>query len=150
VCADIRKALTDLVPSDIRIIAEPGRFLASTAFTLACKVIGKRRSGSLGAKEHSSDGMLYLGGGVYGDFMNVVMEKLNAQGYLIKQPGATSTQHGAEPHRYSMWGPTCDSLDKISDDCEFREDVELDDWVCFPSRGGHNQAKSSNSKILLD
>nr|POE87720.1 ornithine decarboxylase [Quercus suber]POF00903.1 ornithine decarboxylase [Quercus suber] len=137
--ADIAQVLRDSLSQErirgLRIIAEPGRFFSESAFTLACKVVG-RRTPSLGdANGKTPLTMLYLSDGVFGNFMNVLIEGLKPKASLHKSRRSKSTT--ADIHEYSLWGPTCDSTDKLSDSCTFDEEVEIDDWLLFPNMGGN-------------
>lgn len=51
-------------------IAEPGRYVVTTAFTLATQVISKRRtqSAAAAADQEPSSCMYYINDGVYGSF----------------------------------------------------------------------------------
>jgi len=43
IAACLRSSLDRLFPANVRVIAEPGRYLATACFTLAVNVIGRRR-----------------------------------------------------------------------------------------------------------
>ena len=125
------------LPSGLRIIAEPGRFFVATAYTLACQVVGVRHNQFPHIAKSQHD-RLYLSDGVFGNFMNVLVEKLDPEAHLIKCPTRTRTCNGSHSsHTYSLWGPTCDSTDKITEACTFPEEVEVDDWICFPEMGAY-------------
>ena len=65
-------ALDKYFPPHIRIIAEPGRYYNSSAFTLACNVIARRtvEDRDTGTKSY----MLYLNDGVYGNFSSIMFD----------------------------------------------------------------------------
>ncbi|KAL8975842.1 MAG: hypothetical protein Q9177_006974, partial [Variospora cf. flavescens] len=69
----LRESLKLEFSSDVCVIAEPGRFFARSAYTLACKVIARRENTTEGSSQASD--MLYQNDGVYGNFMNVLIEK---------------------------------------------------------------------------
>ena len=52
---------------NLQSVAEPGRFLACSAFTLTCQVIGKRGE--------STPPRLYLNDGIFGNFINAFFEQ---------------------------------------------------------------------------
>ncbi|USW59366.1 Putative ornithine/DAP/Arg decarboxylase, alanine racemase/group IV decarboxylase [Septoria linicola] len=125
------------LPGGVRIVGEPGRFLAATAYTLACQVVGVRRGGAVQGEKEELD-RVYLSDGVFGNFMNCLVEKLDPVAYLIKSPERRHEDPGASgPYEYSLWGPTCDSTDKITDRCSLPEEVRTDDWICFPEMGAY-------------
>ena len=65
-------ALDKYFPRHIRIIAEPGRYYTSSAFTLACNVIARRtvEDRETGVKSY----MLYMNDGVYGNFSSIMFD----------------------------------------------------------------------------
>lgn len=48
----VREQLDALFPSDIRVIAEPGRFYVSTAFTTCTRIMGKRSTMTAQKQKH--------------------------------------------------------------------------------------------------
>jgi ornithine decarboxylase len=130
--------------SDIAIIAEPGRYFARSAYTLVSQVIGRRRQIGCAAAEGVPD-MLYQNDGVYGNFMNVIMEKERMVPRLYKPKSnslassATKQGHGEGSegkYQYSIWGPTCDSIDCITRGVTFDSEVQVGDWLVYCDMGG--------------
>jgi len=75
--AVLSTALDEHFPPHIRIIAEPGRYYTSAAFTLACNVIARRtvEDKSLGSGGNNNKSyMLYLNDGVYGNFSSIMFD----------------------------------------------------------------------------
>ena len=62
----LAEAVDKHFPSGVRIIAEPGRFYTSSAFTLACNVIARRTVPNPGLGG-STCYMLYVNDGLYGN-----------------------------------------------------------------------------------
>ena len=140
----IREAVELHIPSDIQIIAEPGRYYARSAYTLVCKVISRRRQ--IGA-EATAPGMLYQNDGVYGNFMNVVIEKEEMSPSLVtpalNNPPAATREEGE--HWYTIWGPTCDSVDCVVNKARLDSEVKVGDWLMYKNMGG----ESPNQPMLL-
>lgn len=88
---------------DVTIIAEPGRFYVSSAYTLACRVHSKREVRQNG-KFNSV--MYYINDGVYGSF------NCNLYDHKIVYP-ITLKPANEELFKSSIWGPTCDALDQV-------------------------------------
>jgi ornithine decarboxylase len=98
-CAPIRKALSKL-PETVKIIAEPGRFIVAPAGTSVASVMGQA--------ERDGKTWYYLDDGIYGSFSGILFD------------------HGHYPVDAMKWqgkrfpsvlaGPTCDSIDVISED----------------------------------
>lgn len=71
--AVLSSALDAHFPADIRVIAEPGRYYTSSAFTLACNVIARRTVEAANSTSPPSY-MLYLNDGVYGNFSSIIFD----------------------------------------------------------------------------
>ncbi|GFF77229.1 ornithine decarboxylase [Aspergillus lentulus] len=137
IAQSVRVALMEDFPSQIRIIAEPGRYFARSAYTLACKVLS-RRCHIAGAAQERPD-MLYQNDGVYGSFMNVLLEKEVVHPSLIPCSSPYhlgNTKRAHEPHRYSIWGPTCDSVDCVARESTLEAEVRVGDWLKYSNMGG--------------
>lgn len=99
-CAPIREALARL-PKGLRIIAEPGRFIAGPAAVAISTVMGRaKREGRW---------WYYLDDGVYGTFSGQMYDKMHFPIEPLREP-----DRPREPCVIS--GPTCDSLDVIAED----------------------------------
>ena len=99
-CAPIREALARL-PKGLRIIAEPGRFIAGPAAVAISTVMGRaKREGRW---------WYYLDDGVYGTFSGQMYDKMHFPLEPLRDP-----DRPREPCVIS--GPTCDSLDVIAED----------------------------------
>jgi ornithine decarboxylase len=115
----------------LQTIAEPGRFLACSAFTLTCQVIGKR------GETECTTPRLYLNDGVFGNFMNAIFEKQEFQPCCVVRGKAVKLQSTSGPYEYSLWGPTCDSSDRIATNARFDHAVEIGDWLVFSDMGAY-------------
>ena len=119
----------------MRFMAEPGRYYARSAYTLVCKVISRR----LQAGAQPEPDMLYQNDGVYGSFMNVLIEKEVLHPSLVAS-GFHSLEGGGERHegkfRYSIWGPTCDSTDRVVEEMAMGTEVKVGDWLKYTHMGG--------------
>lgn len=135
ITSSVHKTLCEEIPPHVQVIAEPGRYFARSAYTLACKVISRRRQ----IGETRRPDMLYQNDGVYGSFMNVVMEKEIMQPSLITpySHGETVKRQQGE-HRYSIWGPTCDSMDCVVRDTVLESEVRVGDWLKYKNMGGRS------------
>lgn len=99
-CAPIRAALARL-PAGLRIIAEPGRFIAGPAAVAISTVMGRaKREGRW---------WYYLDDGIYGTFSGQMYDKMRFPVEPLADP-----DRPCEPCVLS--GPTCDSLDVIAED----------------------------------
>jgi ornithine decarboxylase len=99
-CAPIREAIARL-PRGLRLIAEPGRFIAGPAAIAISTVMGRaRREGRW---------WYYLDDGIYGTFSGQLYDKMRFP--LEPLRGADRPREACV-----ISGPTCDSLDVIAED----------------------------------
>lgn len=134
----LRDAIAHEFPSGgVTVIAEPGRFYASGFYTMVCRVIGRRTQ----ASHVKQPDMLYLNDGIYGCFSNAWAEGEVFSPTLIEMPRGESSAvtRKRTPHRYSIWGPTCDSIDRISEDVIIDQEVKVGDWLRFGDMGGESK-----------
>ncbi|PQE31828.1 ornithine decarboxylase protein [Rutstroemia sp. NJR-2017a WRK4] len=130
----LRAAISRKFPSPIVVIAEPGRFYASGFYTMICKVIARRVH--TGTGESKKPDMLYLNDGIYGCFSPCWAENAIFVPQLIElQAEHRLTPQKLEPHRYSIWGPTCCSIDCISKEVIMDQEVVIGDWLKFHDMG---------------
>ncbi|KAI3404644.1 SPE1 [Candida oxycetoniae] len=129
--------------NQIKVIAEPGRFMVANAFTLATHIIAKRELSDGGGIK----AMLYINDGVYGN-MNCIL-------FDHQEPKACVLQSGNEFHYieredvktkeydFSIWGPTCDGLDCVSTKARLRYNVDVGDWLYFPNLGAYTSCATT-------
>jgi len=114
-----------LFPSDIQILAEPGRFLVANACTLVAKVVGKAvRDGKP---------CYYINDGVYHTYSGQIFDHCTYP-VLSFKPG--------ERHISAVFGPTCDSFDTITLSAEL-PDLEIGDLVFSENIGAYSIASST-------
>ena len=122
--AVVNESIADL-GEDIRIMAEPGRYLVSDSACFVCRVIGSTRRGD--------DRWLYLDAGMFGGFLE------STQGLQLEiesdRQGALVPWHVA--------GPTCDSVDVLMKDQLLPADLQDDDFIYFPNAGAYTTAYAS-------
>lgn len=130
----------------VRVIAEPGRFLVSNAFSLACKVIARRtmKRSSTESLIGSEADRLYQNCGVFGQFMNCAFEDLKPVPHLLHQAcrddGTSKHERAASEfertYHCSIWGPTCDGADLLNRKCVLPSEVQIGDWLSYDNMGG--------------
>jgi ornithine decarboxylase len=140
---NLNEALEEHFPTNVRIIGEPGRYYASNAFTLAANVIARRevavdRDGGKGY-------MLYLNDGVYGNFSNIIFDHQHP----VPQVFARSTGNEL-PIEYSIWGPTCDGIDVITDRYFLPGVIEVGDWLFFENMGAYTKCSATKFNGFSD
>ncbi|XP_012869245.1 PREDICTED: ornithine decarboxylase [Dipodomys ordii] len=141
----INPALDKYFPSDsgVKIIAEPGRYYVASAFTLAVNIIAKKivwkeQSGSDDEDElNEQTFMYYVNDGVYGSFNCILYDHAHVKPLLQKRPKPDEKYYSA-----SIWGPTCDGLDRIVERCDLPE-MHVGDWMLFENMGAYTVAAAS-------
>jgi ornithine decarboxylase len=120
-----------------RIIAEPGRYYVASAFTLAVNIIAKRTVQPLAtADSQESAYMYYVNDGVYGSFNCCLYDHAVVEPAIMKETGGWNT------YRSSVWGPTCDGLDRIVENCQLPL-LDVGDWLVFENMGAYTVAAAS-------
>lgn len=128
-CAPIRTAL-EAIPSDINVIAEPGRFLVAPAVISISSVIGKaNRSGTT---------WYYLDDGVYGSFSGRIYDHAE---YPLRTLNSTDVKPCV------LAGPTCDSIDVIAENILLPE-MEIGDLVIAEMMGAYTAATATGFNSL--
>lgn len=125
-CAPIRAELAKL-PPHVRVIAEPGRFIAAPAAIAVSTVMGKAKR----------DGRwwYYLDDGLYGSYSGQLFDH-------AKYP-VTALREGEELLPSVLAGPTCDSIDVIDDNILLPE-LEVGDLVVGRMMGAYTWASATD------
>ncbi|NRB35643.1 MAG: type III PLP-dependent enzyme [Rhodobacteraceae bacterium] len=113
-----------------QLICEPGRAMVAEAFTLATRVKALRAEGSV----------LYLNDGIYGGLAEVKDIGLSPRVRVLSSTGELRT--GVTKPRI-IFGPTCDSLDRLPDGLALPADMQPQDYVLFDGMGAYSIALSS-------
>ena len=122
----INAELDRLLPPEVKIIAEPGRFMVASACTVVAKIIGKAvRHGKL---------CYYIDDGVYHTFSGIIFDHCQYHLNAFKDgPGQICT----------VFGPTCDGLDVISMTEELPSNLERGDLLYSRNIGAYSGATST-------
>jgi ornithine decarboxylase len=118
--------LDRLFSPNLTVIAEPGRALAGPACLLLMSVIGK----SIRGNKH----WYYLDDGVYGALSGTIFDHCRYEFHVFKR-GLTQLT--------TLAGPTCDSLDVISNDEELPE-LDFGDLVYARNIGAYSLASATS------
>lgn len=111
---------------NVKIIAEPGRFIVATACTLVTKIIGK--------SVRDEKTCYYLDDGVYHTFSGQVYDHQRYPLHSFKE---------GERKVVSTFGPTCDAFDTISLADELPEDLQIDDLLYAENIGAYTFASAT-------
>jgi len=131
----IRPVIDELFPTEVDVIAEPGRFFCCESHTLAVNIYAKRTvTDPVTLERHF---LYYVNDGVYQSFNCVLYDHYNPTPLLLNAPVSPDS-----PYRSTIFGPTCDSIDCIAKDIELPE-MEVGDWLYFKNMGAYTVAACS-------
>ncbi|RIA98519.1 ornithine decarboxylase [Glomus cerebriforme] len=155
VAAVLGPAIDETFPSNIRVIAEPGRYYAAPAFTIATHVIGKRtvcrdieedyvpdmnidQVNALPTRDDNPAFMYYINDGLYGSFNCILYDHQIVTPKVLMKGGSFLFGETLDEPEYScfVWGPTCDSIDCITKNGNLPE-LFLGDWLYFEDMGAY-------------
>ncbi|EGN99331.1 hypothetical protein SERLA73DRAFT_90679 [Serpula lacrymans var. lacrymans S7.3] len=136
---------------DIRVIAEPGRFYVSKAFSLAANIIARRapmaefqpECSNLDLECDQPSVMYYINDGVYGAFNCIMFDHQTVHPYVLSLNGSFHIAAAEALALSSVWGPTCDSLDCVCKRVELPSGLEVGDWLGFDNMGAYTMCASS-------
>ncbi|HWL63483.1 MAG TPA: type III PLP-dependent enzyme [Steroidobacteraceae bacterium] len=124
-CAPIRKALAG-VPRGLRVIAEPGRYIAGPAAIGVATVMGRA--------EREGHWWYYLDDGLYGSYSGQLFDHAR---YPIE-----SLKTGGELLPAVLAGPTCDSIDVIAENLMLPK-LKAGDLIVGRAMGAYTWASAS-------
>lgn len=137
---NIRTAVSGLgLKPGTRILCEPGRGLSAHAFSLITNVIG--RNGD----------RIFINDGVYGNFA----ETLIPNSRIIFPTRCYRIENGqahvfdAEHRAFTIYGPTCDSLDVLPYTLELPTNIQTGDFIEFGLIGAYSYANRTDFNGFL-
>lgn len=117
---------------DVKFIAEPGRFFVSSSHTLVVNVIGKK---DVLCENGEKEFVYYLNDGMYGSFNCVHFDH-------SKPEICPFNERDGKRYKSKIFGPTCDSMDKISDQV-FLPELAIGEWCYVENFGAYTCAAAS-------
>jgi len=125
IATDVRHALAELFPPEVRLTMEPGRAIVGDCGILVASVIGKAKRGH--------ENWLYLDAGVF----NALMETIEGFSYELctERPGPTKV--------FTVAGPSCDSVDVMFRDLPLPE-LEVGERVYLLNAGAYTLSYASH------
>ncbi|KAJ1177974.1 hypothetical protein NDU88_003224 [Pleurodeles waltl] len=118
----------------VEIIAEPGRFYVTSAFTAALNVIAKKTIVENSGSKHPirKKIMYYLNDGIFGSFNFLLFEENHLKPLIIHKACLAQSLYPS-----TLWGQTLDGNDKIMDDVALPE-LQVGDWLVFRNIGAYS------------
>jgi len=116
----------------VDVIAEPGRYYVASAFTLATRIHGRRELTSDDDEDQVTSYFYYINDGVYGSFNCMLYDHAEVTPLLLEpRPGPD--------YSCSIWGPTCDGLDRVAANIGLPL-MDVGDWLVFENMGAYTLA----------
>lgn len=119
----------------LNLMSEPGRALVAEGVSLITQVMLRK------------DNQLYLNDGAYGSFMERNLEgaKINYPVRAFRANGSGGIEQINDAlQSYTVFGPTCDSCDKLNDPMSLPGNLKRGDWIEFGMMGAYSNAYASN------
>jgi len=156
----------DRKETGLRIIAEPGRYFVSKAFSLAANVIARRTPTSaegeaekqenpdtpsvrrmfipLTSRRISPDvALVYINDGVYGAFNCILFDHQHPHPYVLSMDRSFHVPSSEPLTTCSLWGPTCDSMDCVCPVTQLPDALRVGDWLAFDNMGAYTICAAS-------
>ena len=151
--AVLSAALDEYFPSNINVIGEPGRYYVASAFTLACHVIARRTIAD--ARREEQRYMLYMNDGLYGNFSSIMFDHQNPVAQVLRTDNrfyydTIASQPSFDGTEYSIWGPTCDGIDRIAESIRFDHSLDVGDWLYFEEMGAYTKCSATRFNGFSD
>ena len=120
----VNRAL-EAFPPEVEVIAEPGRYLVSDAGYFVCRVVG--------TATRNGTHWMYWDAGLFGG----IIETAEGLKYKLR------TDRAGPDLKWTVAGPTCDSVDVILRDEELPGDLQDGDFIYIRNAGAYTTAYAS-------
>ncbi|MBI3419128.1 MAG: type III PLP-dependent enzyme [Proteobacteria bacterium] len=117
------------LPKKTKLWCEPGRALVQESGSLVVKV------------DLRKENRLYINDGLYGGLFDASISRLTYPVRLIRPDAPTPSSKMA---KFTLLGPTCDSIDALKVPVSLPADVEEGDWIEIGQTGGYSAALQSS------
>jgi len=138
ICQEIRDSYQESfgdIKEEVNVIAEPGRFFSTKSHTLVFNIIGIKKK--INSETKQINYQYTINEGIYGSFSAVMFDYAKP---IIKP---FNERNEEELYKSTVFGPTCDSLDKITEDAMLPE-MAVGDWCFVENFGAYTRASSTS------
>ena len=118
---------------NLKLIAEPGRFLVANSHTLVINVIGKKERVT---EEGEKELILYTNEGVYSSFNCIIFDHV----IPILKP---YNERDGPLYKTTVFGSTCDAFDRITDTIML-PNLAIGEWIFTENFGAYTIAAASS------
>lgn len=88
----------------------------------------------------------YINDGVYGSFNCILFDHQTVQPYVVTLRGSFESETALLRERHatsSVWGPTCDSIDRVCAATQLPTTLAVGDWLGFRNMGAYTVCAAS-------
>ena len=121
----VNRAL-EAFPVEVKVIAEPGRFMVSDAGYFVCRIMG--------TATRAGKRWMHLDAGLFGG----IIETTEGLKYKVR------TERAGPDIPWNVAGPTCDSIDVVMRDEPLPSDLQEGDYIYLRNAGAYTTAYASN------
>ena len=114
---------------NIQLYAEPGRAIVASAYSLLARVIGRKGR------------QLYLSDGIFGGLADISKDIMPAVNVYADN---RNKQFDSNTEAFLIWGPSCDSEDKVNARMLLPCNIAIGDWIEFHNMGAYSKVLRSN------
>jgi len=126
--AAIKKGIKGLgLRNDCVLMCEPGRAIVANGCSLLVQV------------QLRKEDEIYINDGIYGSLSEMAVAKMQLPVRLIRLDGEPSSKM----KDYTVYGPTCDSVDVLPSPFRLPADVREDDWIEIGQLGAYSNANAT-------
>jgi len=112
---------------DTVLMCEPGRALVADHCSLLTQVLLRKENA------------VYINDGVYGSLSELVLTRLELPMRVIRLTGPVSEK----TRLFDVYGPTCDSMDILPNQCALPEDIREGDWIEVGQLGAYSNSAAT-------
>ncbi len=126
VIGEVVNLALEAFPEEVKIMAEPGRFLVSDAGYFVCRIMG--------TATRAGKRWMHLDAGLFGG----IIETTEGLKYKVR------TERAGPDIPWNVAGPTCDSIDVVMHDEPLPSDLQEGDYIYLKNAGAYTTAYASN------
>lgn len=115
------------------LFCEPGRALVANSISVITRVNLRK----------SSDNRIYLNDGFYGSFMELPFVSFMPPFRVFTKEGKLRQFTAKDTTAFQVWGPTCDSLDRLPKTIKLPKSIETGDFIEFGLMGSYTNATAT-------
>ena len=131
----IRASISSLnLGANVRYMCEPGRGLSAFGISVVTQVIGRRGD------------RVYLNDGIYGNFSEMCIPNSHIvyPNRVVRVEGNRTEQLTSELRPFTIFGPTCDTLDVLPHLIDLPTDIQMGDFIHFGLMGAYSYSNRTN------